>query len=411
MNNFLVVGFYTPKYKKYKDKLQTSLEKFGFVHYFVEYEDKGSWQQNTMYKAVFLYITLQEQKYENILYLDVDSEVLSSFEWPEGKFDIAVHRYKDKHISNGTIFLKNNDTTKFFLKTWIEKQPFTEIEQNTMERLLRKNPNIVVKYLSEKYLSVQKQEEDTLIKHDLASQERSLIEPPKEYNGIKIYHIGREIYIRKPDPKVISYLDTLYERIPGKYQWILKPNKLLQEEHIFKDKSVYIVGKGPSLDRATEFIFEDDPTIPIICINHAILRIQQLPISNPLYTIIKDPLKINIEKGKIFLAEKRAGTYPNNYCIKYDPAQFEHSYGDLTLKDTLSVAKYLGSKRFYFIGFDSVYGDLDYAPSLDMVPVCKDRIAESKEIIEKELKNYQYEFLDSLQLVSPIVEDDYIKYV
>lgn len=129
MSNFIVCAYYTPNYKNDVERLIISLKAFGHEYHTREYERLPTWEQNTGIKPQFLLDSLDQFPEKDILYLDADAFVrrkLDAIEDIEG--DIGIHfneqggRKASHTIRTGTIFLRNTDATRDFLRAWIEAQ-------------------------------------------------------------------------------------------------------------------------------------------------------------------------------------------------------------------------------------------------------------------------------------------------
>lgn len=70
----LFVAFYTPSYKKHKERLEASLKRFALPYKCVEIEELGSWQKNSLFKAEFLLQCFEEAE-GDLCYIDADAEV------------------------------------------------------------------------------------------------------------------------------------------------------------------------------------------------------------------------------------------------------------------------------------------------------------------------------------------------
>ncbi|MCK4588018.1 MAG: hypothetical protein KAU29_11770 [Gammaproteobacteria bacterium] len=129
MSNFIVCAYYTPNYKNDVERLIISLKAFGYEYIAREYERLPTWEQNTGIKPQFLLDCLGQNPGKDVLYLDADAFVRHELEGLK-KFegDIGIHfnldggRKASHTIRTGTIFLRNTDSTKSFLRAWIEAQ-------------------------------------------------------------------------------------------------------------------------------------------------------------------------------------------------------------------------------------------------------------------------------------------------
>ena len=94
----------------------------------------GSWQKNTSYKATFALEMLVKYPSSNIVLLDVDCKINnypSLFDNIPEQYNVAAHVLDwatwynrpgetTKEILSGTLFLRNNDRTKYLVQRWEE---------------------------------------------------------------------------------------------------------------------------------------------------------------------------------------------------------------------------------------------------------------------------------------------------
>jgi len=121
----LTVSMYTPNtpYEKEVEKLIKSLEKYGVEYIVVPIGNSGSWALNCGQNARVIYEIMKRYE-DDILLLDADSEVVSYPALFENiDCDIAIHRikYPDRdrlEYCTGTLFCKENDRVKSFLREW-----------------------------------------------------------------------------------------------------------------------------------------------------------------------------------------------------------------------------------------------------------------------------------------------------
>jgi len=144
------ITFYTEDtiYEKgFKKLLEPSLKKFALPYYVIKIKDRGGWAKNTCQKPKIILDCLNLFD-EDLCYIDSDAKIIK---YPEKlfmipkHFDIAVHylswenfygRDSDKgkyELIDGTIWIKNNNKMKRFIKNW--KEQTTDRELNHQKRL------------------------------------------------------------------------------------------------------------------------------------------------------------------------------------------------------------------------------------------------------------------------------------
>jgi hypothetical protein len=138
-----LVGYFTDKYEQHAQRLIESIKNFKFSASIVRSFDLGSWDKNTHYKSTFIMDRLDYHK-EDIVYLDCDAIVC---QYPSLFDSMAcdvgcwrVPRPYGGHLSNGTIYLKNNENVGKFVKTWEDMCRVSQVdcfEQEKFERAVK----------------------------------------------------------------------------------------------------------------------------------------------------------------------------------------------------------------------------------------------------------------------------------
>lgn len=108
---------------------------------------RGSWQKNTQYKAQFLLDKRLDSAYDGrpIVWVDVDARfreypVLLDLLESKG-VDIAAHRFLDRELCSGTLFINDTPAAVSVLRAWVERcrnNP-KELDQKSLERVLESN--------------------------------------------------------------------------------------------------------------------------------------------------------------------------------------------------------------------------------------------------------------------------------
>ena len=133
--SFIIGAFYTPEYEKELQKLKDSCHQFDYSYWFQEYLSTGNWQKNTYIKPEFILYMLNNYD-EDILYLDADAIIkqplnffeqgikgdMSMFIVPKNKRDGKVWPRTEAYCYlSGTMYFKNNERYKKFVKAWLKK--------------------------------------------------------------------------------------------------------------------------------------------------------------------------------------------------------------------------------------------------------------------------------------------------
>ena len=172
-------------------------------------------------------------------------------------------------------------------------------------------------------------------------------------------------------------------------------NIMTDFKDLHKGQTLWIVGKGPSLQYLTK---EDIRPGPVITINHAIIKVEELGLPNPIYSMQKDGghlrryihsypfvLKpdcdytpnrcdecdgmIKPKKGATLLLHK----HESLYCLPSYSPRYIFDWKDLWLKCnqfsqiiTIKIGILMGCVKFHFVSFDAhVNGCVDsYTPNV-----------------------------------------------
>ena len=164
MNKFIVVSYYTKgtPYQKEAVKLENSLMKHGIPYHIGAVPNRGSWQKNTHFKAVFVRNMLKEFTGINIVFTDADSVFYSYPKLFEDlDCDIAFHLRNWKHgrdeLLSGTIYLANNEKVHQLVDDWIiiNRANSGYWEQRNLQRALRLSKrNLSISYLPMEYCCI-----------------------------------------------------------------------------------------------------------------------------------------------------------------------------------------------------------------------------------------------------------------
>ena len=186
----IVVAYYTDDYMKYAPGLLRSCERFGLRHEIVHVRDRGSYTKNVAYKAEFLLWQLIRHRTDDILYIDVDAEIVGELELLRGiSFPISACFWKatDKDevppmLLGGTIHLHGRDRGVLIplLDTWIEENHKNgdKTDQENLASALLRHPKIAPGSLPpgycwiEEVMRAHRPKEPVVIRHFTASRER-----------------------------------------------------------------------------------------------------------------------------------------------------------------------------------------------------------------------------------------------
>lgn len=299
----VVCAFYTydTPYEEIVRNLEDSLISLGLRYHLQGYQSRGCWVANCGIKPEFLLDCLNQFD-EPILYVDADSIVRRE---PEIDCDESIALYYKKHkngsreLLSGTIYLKPD--AKNLVNLWIQEQNKHKDrwDQKTLDAVINRE-NIKVHVLPQGYTKIYDndwEEEPGLVyvEHYQASRKHkkdvlAIHDLPSAIGRTRIRKmIDGSFTIARPDKEVEAKFDADYIRVPNELRWLpycMEGGLIESLRPIFQGKPCYIIGKGPSLDALKAEDFK--PDVPIIAINHAIHKVEELGLDNTIYCMQQD---------------------------------------------------------------------------------------------------------------------------
>lgn len=168
--SFIICCFFTPSYEANVKGLKDSLETLEINHYLQPIQDQGYWEANTRVKPHFLLHCLKRFSDCNIVYLDADAVVKKPLDYFDKlQADISVYEtHRKKGMSHdyltGTIFLKNNPATLYFVEKWCNQQlncSKTLVDQDSFDQaMLVCKDDLIVEPLPLGYIKIFDKEYD-----------------------------------------------------------------------------------------------------------------------------------------------------------------------------------------------------------------------------------------------------------
>jgi len=419
---YKVVAFYT-KDTPYEDviqKLQGSMIKYRVPNYVKGYESRGAWVKNCAIKPEFILHCLEELD-EDILYVDADAEFLQAPNYELFKGELHYYKFKGREALSGTIFFKNTERVKKFVRIWIEiqKQHPTVFDQETMARAIEAvRGNLDVRALPKEYIKIfdlMKHVENAVVLHHQASRKykdnteiRRL--PMSDFElpvGVRILANGTYCLVRA-NRTIEKYMDEHLKRSGGPRERLWFPELEGAEVNVFKDlfkgQVCTIVGKGPSLDLLNQKDIKGEG--PVIALNEAIHKVEKLGLSkdkHPLFVVQQDahlkdscqPTKKDTKLLVSYLSGKCAKDHENRFL--YRPVDLGLRDASLTVQVAIEFARLWGCKEVKLIAFDAcTNGNTDYAESIGY-PSSKGgdpkRFIRQKDIVIRQLKKIPHEFI------------------
>lgn len=160
MDNFIISAFCTeasPYELILSSQLLPSLNKLGLKYNIEVMENRGSWLRNVAQKPLTILHTMEKFLSYNVVALDSDCEVLEFpklfTEIPE-EYDIALHILDHdswyghtnhvKEILSGTVWIRNNEKMRQFVKEWYLLADTADIwEQKCLFKLLESKKDLI----------------------------------------------------------------------------------------------------------------------------------------------------------------------------------------------------------------------------------------------------------------------------
>ncbi|MGE4357515.1 MAG: hypothetical protein AB7E08_03040 [Candidatus Omnitrophota bacterium] len=159
MAKFIVIAYYTPRYKQEAEELEKTLKEFNLDYEIKAIEDKGGWDRNTHYKPMIIREALEKYR-KPVLYVDADARIKkypALIDEIAGKYDIAYHCYGGWRVASGTLLFDYNQRVIDFIKEWeaeCQKEESLSIwEQKILEELLKER-RLKTYLLPEDYLYI-----------------------------------------------------------------------------------------------------------------------------------------------------------------------------------------------------------------------------------------------------------------
>lgn len=382
--DYLIVAFYTldTPYEQEVKSLVASCKALGLPVHTEGYPSLGKWELNCALKPGFIRRMLDKFPGQNLLYLDADAMVVKRPIFEDGDYDLAAHFRDGKELLSGTLFFKNLSRVKRLVDQWIlvQEQHPTMWDQRTLQLAVMRNEETYCRKLPAAYCKILDADiPDPYIQHNQASRRyRRIVDTvPEVISGMRIRRETDGTYVlSRRHHAAETYLDEHCIRMKGELRW--RPKGVVRSEletlvPLFKDKTCYIVGKGPSLDKISVFDFPD-PTCPILALNEAIHKIETLGLLNPLYVLVKDSSlkeRCRPKVAKVLATRHNINWQGESQVYVFDPKDYKLPSNCLSVLAAIAVAKRLGAAKFAMVSFDAcVNKDTGYADCIS---------AESKE--------------------------------
>jgi hypothetical protein len=360
---------------------------------------RGSWLANTGMKPEMILEWMVERP-NPVVYVDCDAVFKGYpqfFEDVDG--DIAVYHLEHhggiKELLSGTIYFDNNVRTRALVREWIEYQqeyPHEWDQKGLAHVLEHTGLDIKVVELPGEYIKIfdkNHTEGPPVIVHNQASRrfkdavktETSFVaeQLPRELFGERLRVLSDDsVMLARKNERVEAYLDEHFVRVGHQRRWYPKNvgNHSVDElAPLFDGQYVYVVGKGPSLDKLSKATFSEHPDAPILAINEAIHRVEAVDPPNQIIAIqqdagLKDTCQPNRAGSKILISmfsRHHYARFPETYPFVH--ARYGLVRTNLTVLCAIAISKYYGATGFGLCCFDACTNqELDYAKSIGYSP-------------------------------------------
>lgn len=380
MRNLLYVSYYTinTPYEQEIQNLKASFDRWGLKYYIRGYQPRGSWLANEQIKSEFILHCMEKFRDFDIIWIDGDATIDKEpvlFQKIADETDkiFAVHWLNGQWLLAGTIYLRNTEQGRNFVRNWVHMQScmLEDIDQVVLEKLAYKHEDIMYK-LPWEYTKVFDKEGDAVIKHGQASRRTGVAVADHNLDAFKGLRpsFDERGYLRfvRMTPTALRILKRDYVSI-GDGRWAKKHRNDFTLDSIVRNNPIaYVFGKGPSIDNLHGLILPDNAIC--ICINDSVHTIRKYP---------------QIAKFPRFVIQQDEGLAdscydPESYhCVSYNarhhysmhkdvfvfnPADYGCLDSTITVVLAIKIFKPL-VQSFVFVGFDScTTGVLDYAKSI-----------------------------------------------
>jgi len=384
MHKYVVVCFFTrdTPYAQESEGLEQSCREHEIHCHREGYGNRGTWVRNAAIKPEFLLEMFEKHPFQDLVYLDADARLR---QYPtlfdEVTADIGIHFRKRgggrKELLSGTIYLKNNERVRAFIRAWAveqQKRPEDWDQRVLADVLKRDGKDLNVWDIPPTYCQIfdsMRNAGAPVIEHMQASRRfRKLVElgGPHESTMVVPPVLGKvrvrravdgTYFIPRRDAIAERFLDKHCFRIPNELRWepgFITDNRISEFRETFNGKMCYIVGKGPSLDYLSQEDFKD-ANAPVICLNESIHQVESLALSNPTFCLQQDAKLRDKCKPKVspLFVSTKAANYYNDYEKAYifDNLRLSLNRNALSVSAAIIISGLLGSRSYGMVCFDA----------------------------------------------------------
>lgn len=341
-------------------------------------DDRGMWLLNCGLKPMVIMDVMRDNPGEDIMYLDVDGKFDRRFVAPRFKESIGIFTSHKGEMLSGTIFIKGNDEGRKAVIDWFNYQRDNPkiLDQKAFHTSLQKNKTkyynigqeychifdwkITGKPFIVHYQESRKTKRGNNMKHS---------DIPRSVENQRIIHnMDGSISIARHHKKAIAWLDANFLRMPNELTWVKTLSNQMKAINLGDVSYGYIVGKGPSLDHLTA---EDFPNkeAPILAINEAIIKLNELELENPIYLIAQDGHfkdSLGVGKSGALISKSLLNFYDDHKeqnIMSFTPsAILPRGVMNITVNVAITILKQCGAEGLGLVSFDgAALGDTRYA--------------------------------------------------
>jgi len=360
-----VIAYYTmgSQYEQLIEKLKASCEQFDVKINVRGYDDRGTWEQNCAIKSEFILDMLRSFPGETLIYIDADAVIKKDPElFRIFDADFGCH-FLGGELLSGTLILNATNATIDLVSEWnrLQKEDTSKWDQKVLQEAFNDlRDSIDFHELPASYCkifdNVLHKDVDPVIEHYQASRK---VKRDRKIGTIKLPKSARSqpdgsIVLLHKRPADIKFMDKHFKRGRGLYRWVPDLETIEEADLDFSGKTGYIIGKGPSLDVLNPNDFPEDG--PIIAINEALFKLEELYLPNELY-MVQDPALREFAKPTkttIILEQTICGLYRQYQDkLQYDREHMGLPRGVLSAIVAIKILQLWKIEKIVLIAFDA----------------------------------------------------------
>lgn len=362
------VTFYTEDtpYAEIVNGLIKSANDFGIIVKAYAQPNLGSWKLNCLQKPKVIRQAMDDFPNKAIIWLDADALIAQNpYLFDATTATLAYCEVKGE-IRAGTVYVNNTVSGRNFVDQWISL--VEEDDKSDMESFARAVTASKVKkeVLPDGYCKIfdQGNEQGVIVHYSASRTNKSKVAIQMELPnfGMRIQRLANgNLMIARRHTATERYLDRTYVRVRNKLEWIAFEagvQTVFDLKDQFKDKTVYLIGKSPSLDSLTSDVIK--PDCPVVFVNDSVKKLKDLDIPNPIYVIQQDTGlgNLRVDPRLTVLVSRQSSHFYKDECFIFDPVALNSAPSSLTAECALKFLSKCEAAKVLMVAFD---GDIKYA--------------------------------------------------